>query len=44
MYTHTVRGWVVWSALCLAAVAIAFVFAIAVPIFSYLIGAHHFYI
>jgi len=38
MYTHTVLGWVVWIALCIAAVAIAFILAIAVPIFSYLIG------
>ncbi|KAJ7786034.1 transmembrane amino acid transporter protein-domain-containing protein [Mycena metata] len=38
MYTHTVLGWVVWIALCVAAVAIAFIFAIAVPIFSFLIG------
>jgi hypothetical protein len=42
MYKHTVRGWVVWAALCFTFTAIAFVFAIAVPIFSYLIGAHHF--
>ncbi|KAJ6604383.1 transmembrane amino acid transporter protein-domain-containing protein [Mycena vulgaris] len=38
MYTHTVLGWVVWIALCVAAVAVAFILAIAVPIFSYLIG------
>jgi hypothetical protein len=42
MYKHTVRGWAVWAALCFTFTAIAFVFAIAVPIFSYLIGAHHF--
>lgn len=35
---HTVLGWVVWVALCLAAVAVAFILAISVPIFSYLIG------
>ncbi|KAJ7130091.1 transmembrane amino acid transporter protein-domain-containing protein [Mycena crocata] len=38
MYTHTVLGWVVWIALCVAAVAVAFILAISVPIFSYLIG------
>ncbi|KAF8213340.1 transmembrane amino acid transporter protein-domain-containing protein [Mycena galopus ATCC 62051] len=38
MYTHTILGWVVWVALCVAAVAVAFILAIAVPIFSYLIG------
>ncbi|KAJ7211091.1 transmembrane amino acid transporter protein-domain-containing protein [Mycena rebaudengoi] len=38
MYKHTVRGWAVWAALCFTFTAIAFVFAIAVPIFSYLIG------
>ncbi|KAJ7783489.1 transmembrane amino acid transporter protein-domain-containing protein [Mycena maculata] len=38
MYTHTVLGWVVWIVLCFGAVAIAFILAIAVPIFSYLIG------
>ncbi|KAJ7900062.1 transmembrane amino acid transporter protein-domain-containing protein [Mycena olivaceomarginata] len=38
MYMHTVLGWAVWVALCVAAVAVAFILAIAVPIFSYLIG------
>ncbi|KAF8898522.1 transmembrane amino acid transporter protein-domain-containing protein [Infundibulicybe gibba] len=38
MYTHTVLGWSIWIGLCIAAVAIAFVLAVAVPIFSYLIG------
>ncbi|RDB29150.1 N amino acid transport system protein [Hypsizygus marmoreus] len=38
MYTHTVLGWSVWFTFCLASVAIAFVLAIAVPIFSYLIA------
>ncbi|KAF8222254.1 transmembrane amino acid transporter [Tricholoma matsutake] len=38
IYTHTVLGWFVWCILCLGAVAIAFILAIAVPIFSYLIG------
>ncbi|KAJ7919166.1 transmembrane amino acid transporter protein-domain-containing protein [Mycena leptocephala] len=38
MYNHTILGWVVWVALCVAAVAVAFILAIAVPIFSYLIG------
>jgi hypothetical protein len=38
IYTHTVLGWFVWVILCVGAVAIAFIFATAVPIFSYLIG------
>ncbi|EIN13531.1 hypothetical protein PUNSTDRAFT_140049 [Punctularia strigosozonata HHB-11173 SS5] len=38
LHTHTVLGWTVWTFLCFIAVAIAFVLAIAVPIFSYLIG------
>ncbi|KAF8078414.1 transmembrane amino acid transporter protein-domain-containing protein [Lyophyllum atratum] len=38
LYKHTPLGWFVWVMLCFAAVAIAFVFAIAVPIFSYLIS------
>ncbi|KAL4267626.1 amino acid/polyamine transporter 2 family protein [Pleurotus pulmonarius] len=38
MYKHTVVGWSVWVVLCFLAVAIAFVMAIAVPVFSYLIG------
>ncbi|KAF9270419.1 hypothetical protein L218DRAFT_914507 [Marasmius fiardii PR-910] len=38
MYNHTVRGWSVWVLLCFISVAIAFVLAVAVPIFSYLIG------
>ncbi|CAK5280114.1 unnamed protein product [Mycena citricolor] len=38
VYKHTLVGWIAWTSLCLAAVAIAYVFAISVPIFSYLIG------
>lgn len=38
MYKHTVLGWFVWVILCVGAVAIAFILATAVPIFSYLIG------
>lgn len=38
MYSHTLLGWTVWTALCLAAVAAACILAIAVPIFSDLIG------
>ncbi|KAL0950929.1 hypothetical protein HGRIS_007685 [Hohenbuehelia grisea] len=38
MYNHTVLGWLVWTLLCVAAVGVAFVLAISVPIFSYLIG------
>ncbi|KAF9015358.1 amino acid transporter [Cyathus striatus] len=38
VYTHTLKGWLVWTILCFASVSIAFVMAISVPIFSYLIG------
>lgn len=38
VYSHTWLGWTTWVCLCFAAVVIAFVFATAVPIFSYLIG------
>ena len=38
VYSHTILGWVVWVSLCFAAVAVAFILAVAVPIFSYLIG------
>jgi hypothetical protein len=38
VYSHTILGWSVWTVLCFGTTAIALVFAIAVPIFSYLIG------
>ncbi|KAG2368863.1 transmembrane amino acid transporter protein-domain-containing protein [Suillus spraguei] len=38
VYSHTLFGWTVWTLLCFAGVAIATILAIAVPIFSYLIG------
>jgi hypothetical protein len=38
VYSHTLLGWTVWTLLCFAGVAIAAILAIAVPIFSYLIG------
>ena len=38
VYSHTVLGWSVWTVLCFLAVAVAFVLAAAVPIFSDLIG------
>jgi hypothetical protein len=38
MYNHTFLGWAVWITLCVLAIAAACVLAIAVPIFSYLIG------
>ncbi|KZT21664.1 hypothetical protein NEOLEDRAFT_1181504 [Neolentinus lepideus HHB14362 ss-1] len=38
VHSHTVLGWVCWILLCLLAVGVAAVLAIAVPIFSYLIG------
>ncbi|KAJ3711493.1 transmembrane amino acid transporter protein-domain-containing protein [Lentinula raphanica] len=36
--SHTILGWTVWIILCLGSTAIAFVLAVALPIFSYLIG------
>ncbi|CAN8104116.1 unnamed protein product [Discula destructiva] len=38
LHSHTVLGWAVWVALVLLATAAAFVLAIGVPIFNYLIG------
>ncbi|KAG2076919.1 amino acid transporter [Suillus decipiens] len=38
VHSHTLLGWTVWTLLCFAAIAIAVILAIAVPIFSYLIG------
>ncbi|KAH8835356.1 transmembrane amino acid transporter protein-domain-containing protein [Flagelloscypha sp. PMI_526] len=38
IYKHTLLGWTSWIFLCFLAVTIAFVLAVAVPIFSYLIG------
>jgi amino acid permease len=38
LYSHTVSGWSVWTALVFICNALAFVLAVAVPIFSYLIG------
>ncbi|KZT74778.1 amino acid transporter [Daedalea quercina L-15889] len=38
LYTHTVLGWSVWTFLCFAATALAFVFAAAIPVFSDLTG------
>lgn len=38
VYSHTLLGWTVWILLCFAGTAIAAILAIAVPIFSYLIG------
>jgi hypothetical protein len=38
VYEHTLIGWSVWTILCFVAVALAFILAISVPIFSYLIG------
>jgi len=38
LHEHTVLGWVIWTTLCFATVGIAFLFSVAVPIFSYLIG------
>ncbi|KZV69479.1 hypothetical protein PENSPDRAFT_633005 [Peniophora sp. CONT] len=38
IHSHTILGWAVWATLCFAAVAVAFVLAAAVPIFSDLTG------
>ncbi|EIW64827.1 uncharacterized protein TRAVEDRAFT_42240 [Trametes versicolor FP-101664 SS1] len=38
VYSHTILGWAIWVLLCFAAVAIAFIFATAVPIFSDMTG------
>lgn len=38
VYSHTLLGWMVWIMLCFAGTAVAAILAIAVPIFSYLIG------
>jgi len=38
IHSHTILGWVIWIALCAAGGIVAFLFVIAVPIFSFLIG------
>ncbi|KAG1812299.1 transmembrane amino acid transporter protein-domain-containing protein [Suillus variegatus] len=38
LHSHTLLGWTVWTLLCFAGSAMAAILAIAVPIFSYLIG------
>lgn len=38
VHSHTVLGWTVWTLLCIVGVVIGVALAIAVPIFSYLIG------
>ncbi|KAG1784603.1 uncharacterized protein HD556DRAFT_1251096, partial [Suillus plorans] len=38
VHSHTLLGWTVWTLLCFAGSAITAILAIAVPIFSYLIG------
>ncbi|KAH0838470.1 acyltransferase-domain-containing protein [Lanmaoa asiatica] len=38
IHSHTMLGWTVWTLLCFIGVVIGVVLAIAVPIFSYLIG------
>lgn len=38
VHSHTILGWTVWTLLCFGGVVIGVVLAIAVPIFSYLIG------
>jgi len=38
VYSHTLLGWTVWIILCFSGAAASAILAIAVPIFSYLIG------
>ncbi|TFY80422.1 hypothetical protein EWM64_g3594 [Hericium alpestre] len=38
VYTHTILGWSVWTFLCFLGCTAAFILAVAVPIFSDLIG------
>ncbi|KAI9572784.1 transmembrane amino acid transporter protein-domain-containing protein [Boletus coccyginus] len=38
VHSHTILGWTVWTLLCFGGVVIGVLLAIAVPIFSYLIG------
>ncbi|GJJ06280.1 hypothetical protein Clacol_000471 [Clathrus columnatus] len=38
IHSHTLLGWAVWSTLCFTLAALAFIFCVAVPIFSFLIG------
>ncbi|KAK8162337.1 transmembrane amino acid transporter [Phyllosticta citrichinensis] len=38
LHSHTVRGWAVWTALIVASNGAAFVLAVGVPIFNYLLG------
>ncbi|KAF8559273.1 amino acid transporter [Imleria badia] len=38
VHSHTALGWTVWTLLCIVGVVIGVLLAIAVPIFSYLIG------
>lgn len=38
LHSHTVTGWSVWTFLCFACTAVAFVLATAVPVFSDFVG------
>jgi Transmembrane amino acid transporter protein len=38
LHSHTLPGWLIWTALVLVANAIAFVLAVGIPIFNYLVG------
>lgn len=38
VHSHTILGWTVWTALIVSMMAVAFILAVAVPIFGYLIG------
>ncbi|KAF8586660.1 transmembrane amino acid transporter [Ramaria rubella] len=38
VHSHTYIGWITWICLCFVGAAVAFIFAVGVPIFSLLIG------
>ncbi|KAI1330124.1 transmembrane amino acid transporter [Xylariaceae sp. FL0255] len=38
VHSHTILGWSVWTFLILLANAVAFVFAVGIPVFNYLVG------
>jgi hypothetical protein len=38
IYSHTILGWGVWTFLILLANVAAFIFAVGIPIFNYLVG------
>lgn len=38
VHSHTLLGWVTWIGLCFVGAVVAFLFSVAVPIFTFLIG------